>query len=142
MDHGGNPNLVAKGLLPSEGTPLFTVIFGSAKDKAEKLQSLIKLGANVDHIDGVGHTAPMSAIAQGDYDLALLLLEAGANHKHVNPNWHGKYRLAHYVRLDLSRKPRWSDQQAKDYEKLVAWMEAHGESMEKAQKELDQMPRP
>ncbi len=92
--HGGDPNLVGNRILPSE-TPLFSVMNGSAVNKKAKVRILIDKGADLNHIYGQLATPAMEAAGGGQYDIALMLLEAGANYKIYMPRTNE--RLIHIV---------------------------------------------
>lgn len=130
FDHGGDPNLVHP---VSKDTPIFALITGSAVDRKKKVKILIAQGANLNYADRSGTTPVVKAVVRfGQYDLALLILEAGANY---SVYMEGKnLKLVHVVydetsdRINRSRSP---EQQA-DYNRLVEWLEDHGESLEEA----------
>ena len=84
FDHGGDPNLVCKSKFRFKETPLLILIAGSASDKTEKVKLLIKKGANLNYQDTIGETPAMSAAGHGHFDIALLLLEAGADPHCIN----------------------------------------------------------
>jgi hypothetical protein len=67
----------------------------------------------------------------GQYDIALDLLEAGADPKVYQPNSNSK--LIHLV-IDTEQNPAttWTPQKKSDYVKLVEWLRRNGESIENA----------
>jgi uncharacterized protein len=132
--HGGDPNLIRNGVSTSR-TPLFTVIGGSARDRKKQVVTLIEKRANLNHQDGSGATPAMSAVTQGgQYDIALVLLNAGADHGiYLNDS---NSRLIHLVMKQESLKEAWSPQQNADYQDLVRWLEEHGESLQTAREDL------
>lgn len=130
FDHGGDPNLVHP---VSKDTPLTALITGSSVDRKKKLRTLIELGADVDHVNRLGSPPVITAVAHfGQYDLALMLLEVGANHKIYIENQNT--RLVHIVYDETSgRRTRvMTPQQQADYNRLVEWLEDHGESLDEA----------
>jgi ankyrin repeat protein len=136
FEHGGDPNLAKETLALGKGeSPLFSILKGSASNKMAKAQLLIKKGANLDHQDASGMTPTMTAVGWGgQFDIALALLEAGANHQIYQSN--EVQRLAHVVVRQERRFPEFSSQQKADYQKLVRWLEDHGESVEQAKADI------
>ena len=129
--HGGNPNLVKNTKLAWNETSLFTVIKGSADNKKEKVRLLIEKGADLDHMDRGGSNPTMTAVGWGgQYDIALMLLEAGADHRVYKPM--SNSRLIHIVLAEERRSASWTPQQAADYQALLQWLVDHGESVEEA----------
>ncbi len=127
--HGGDPNLMKNGAITGD-TPLFSVLNGLASNKDGKIQFLIKKGADLNHMNGAWATPVMEAASGGQYSLASTLLQAGADFKIYMPK--SNTRLVHIVVGEERRTPAWTPQQAADYEKLVKWLEDHGESIEQA----------
>jgi hypothetical protein len=69
------------------------------------------------------------------FDIALQLLEAGADHSIYLPNFNKQ--LVHIVLEDEQRrKADWSHKQEKDHERLVQWLKDHGVSFEKAREDI------
>lgn len=137
FQHGGDPNLWHR---EKHKTPLLLLLVGPARDKQEKVQRLIDLGANLDankddEYTG-GRTPVMVAVsAFAQFDIALQLLEAGADYKAYKTNTNSK--LIHTVALAERRLPQCTPQQRDDYRKLVDWLEAHGESLEQAKADIE-----
>jgi hypothetical protein len=128
FDHGGDPNLVNEG--DFENTPLFAVITGPAGDKMDKIKRLAELGANLD-LQVRGATAAMQATTWGgQYDIALALLEAGADHRVYLEN--NNSRLVHTVIAEERRLSVMTPEQKASYVKLIQWLEDHGESFDEA----------
>jgi ankyrin repeat protein len=127
--HGGDPNLNKDGIISNE-TPLFTLITGSAPNKKAKVRLLIEKGADLDHKSGTGRTAVRVAVGRSQFDIALMLLEARTDYKAYLPNSNSK--LIHSVVEKENLKATWTAQQNADYQKLVSWLESHGESFENA----------
>ncbi len=77
----------------------------------------------------------MEAVSSGgQYDIALMLLKAGADCKIYMPR--SNTQLIHIVAMEEDRRQLWTSQQAADYEKLVKWLEDHGESITKANEDI------
>jgi ankyrin repeat protein len=132
--HGGDPNLIKNGIIKLR-TPLFSVISGGGPNKKAQIQILIDKGADLNHLDNAGTTPVGMAVGWGgQYDIALMLLEAGANYKIYKPRTNA--RLVHYVLNQESRKTAWTPTQKIDYEKLVKWLEDHGESIDQARADI------
>jgi ankyrin repeat protein len=134
FDHGGDSNLVRKDRIFADDTPLFSVIVGRATNKKERLKLLIDKGANLDHMNGIWTTPTMNALGKGRYDIALMLLEAGADHMIYRPK--SNTRLVHVVIGEESSSKIWTPEQKADYEKLVQWLKNHGESFEEARADI------
>lgn len=135
--YGGDPNLWNR---DEHRPPLHLLLVGPARNKKEKVLRLIDLGADLDanrddEYTG-GATPVMDAVsAFGQYDISLLLLEAGADYNTYLTDSHTK--LIHIVVMEERRLPQCSPQQKENYRKLVAWLEAHGESVAEAKKDLE-----
>ncbi len=132
--HGGDPNLVRKDRIFSGDTPLFAVISGSAANKIEKVKLLIDKGADINYMNGSWVTPAMHALARGRYDIALVLLAAGADHKVYMPK--SNTRLVHVVIGEERRSAIWTPEQKADYEKLVRTLKDRGESFEEAKADI------
>jgi hypothetical protein len=132
--HGGDVNLIRNGLISSQ-TPIFTVLTGAAPNKKAKIKLLIKKGADLDHTDGSGLSPTMTAVGWGgQYDIALMLLDAGADHTVYIPDNNSK--LVHIVVKQERVSEAWTPQQRVNYQKLVKWLEDHGESVEEAKADI------
>lgn len=141
FQHGGDPNLWNR---DEHKTPLFFLIRGPAADKKRKVKRLIELGAdldaNIDNEHTGGRTPTIVAVnCFGQYDLALLLLQSGADYETYIPNTNA--RLIHSVAIDDERLQRMSAQQRKDHGALVSWLEEHGESIEEARRDKESWRR-
>lgn len=134
FDNGGDPNLINP---ETKESPIFVVIRASARDRRQRVKKLIELGADLNHIDDSWTTPVMTATAWGgQYDIALDLLEAGAD-----PRITGKdmlMQLIHIVAGEQERRvPHLSPQQQKSFDRLLTWLEDHGESIEKARSDME-----
>jgi ankyrin repeat protein len=132
FENGGDVNLVETRKGVASETPIFKVIKWGGVDKKERLQFLIDKGADLNYLSGSGATPPVQATSWGgQYDIALMLLKAGADHAIYRPK--SNSRLIHLlVGEKVRRGAIWTPQQRADYEELVAWLEARGESIETA----------
>ncbi len=134
FEHGGNPNLV---YLETQETPIFSLLCSMlTMKKKEKINRLIELGADLEvntNNEWTAYVTPVDVAKScfGQYDLALLLLEAGADYKQQLRPDHGA-RLIHGVVGAKRRIPMMSKKQKEDYQKLINWLEAHGESIQEA----------
>ena len=118
LEHGGNPNIVAKGML--EDTPIFRAL----SQGIEKVEILLDAGANIDARNKFG-TTPVMTAASGRFGLVLYLLERGADYKIKN---NAGWTLANIVadkagmlipKAELERL------------KVVEWLESRGVAVEK-----------
>jgi uncharacterized protein len=132
FSHGGDPNLINSGKAKFHDSPLHIVIQFGGANKKEKIRTLLKMGADINYINGAGLTPTMTAVGWGrQYDIALELLEAGADPKVYQPNSNSK--LVHIVvSKELDRMETWTPKQKSDYQKLVEWLTRHGESIKEA----------
>lgn len=132
MDHGGDPNLVHRG---NNKSLLQTVIMSGA-NKKERVELLIKKGADLNMDPGSAPPVIVAATFFGQYDLALFLLKSGAD-----PNQYMQkenMKLVHTLINEKSRVEQSADPATKQaYESLVTWLKEHGQSFEVAQADLD-----
>ncbi len=133
--NGGDPNLIRNWTVKDQ-TPLFSVIIGASPNKKAHVQTLIDKGADLNHTDRAGDTPAMTAVGWGgQFDIALMLLEAGANPKIYQSN--KVQKLSHVVvRQESGHLKTATPQQKASYEKLVKWLEDHGESLDQARADL------
>lgn len=133
MQHGGDTKLRDSRL----GRSLFhTVITSGVSDKKVRIQLLLGKGADVNQSDSGGFTPIMTAVSWGgQYDIALMLLEAGADVKLYCKG--SNQKLVHVVAREerLHRSP--SPERAADYEALVQKLKELGESVDEAKHDLD-----
>ena len=122
LEHGGNPNLVAKGSM-FEDTPIFQAL----SQGKEKVEILLEAGANIDAQNNFGTTPVMTAFGRTDFDVVYYLLERGANYKiKNNAGWTLANRVANaegrlIPKAELKRL------------KVVEWLESRGVVVEKKQ---------
>jgi hypothetical protein len=135
FDSGGDPNIRHTGPLGFEHNPLFAVITGAARNKAEKIKWVIDLGADMNAL-AAGGTAVMQAVSWGgQYDLAIMMLEAGADYRTYQ---HNEFRrLVHVVAGQEHRLDEYSPEQRAKFHELVKWLEDHGESYEEAKADIN-----
>ncbi|GDX97480.1 hypothetical protein LBMAG47_31450 [Planctomycetia bacterium] len=134
FDNGGDPNIRHTGLLGFSQTPLFAVITRGGGDKAAKIRRLIDLGADMNDRFS-GGTPVMQAVTWfGQFKLALMMLEAGADHRTYQ---HNEYRqLIHVVAGQERRLHEYPPEQRAGFHELVKWLEDHGESYEEAKADI------
>jgi len=138
--HGGDPNLEQRTRTLGRGdTPIFLVIESGARDKQARIRQLLAMGVDIDKPSGTGNTPAMWAVAWFEqFDLARMLLETGADHQLFRGTTNS--RLVHDVlrqRRKKNKSASWSRQQWSDYQAVIKWLEAHGESVRDAEADLD-----
>ena len=111
-------------------------IKSGGKHRIERVKLLIEKGVDLDYVDANGDTAMMLAARWGgQYDIALVLLESGANPFIYKAN--SNLRLAHMVELEsLHRQKVWTPRQSKDFRQLVKRLEERGESFVEIRKDF------
>ena len=134
FDNGGDPNIKHVGPLGRSHTPLFTVISRAAGDKQSKIKRLIELGADMNAL-ALGTTPLGMAVGWGgQYDLALMMLMAGANFRTFDED--EVQRLIHRVAGQERRLNEYTPEQRAGFHELVKWLEDHGESYEAAKADI------
>jgi len=136
---GGDPNLEQQTQVLGRGDcGLHLVIKSPVGNKVEKSRTLLDLGADINHIGFAEYTPAECAVAWRQYDAALMLLEAGADYKAYNhPN--SNRRLVHSVlnrAVNLDETQTWGPGERQKHEAVLAWLDAHGESVERAQEDV------
>lgn len=134
FDNGGDPNIRHTGPLGFHETPLFAVITGAAANKAEKVKRLIDLGADMNALASGDTPVTQSVTWFGQYDLALMMLEAGADFRKYMEN--DAMRLIHVVVRQERRLGQYTPEQRAGFHELVKWLEDHGESYEEAKADI------
>jgi ankyrin repeat protein len=134
MQHGGDPNIHNRF---GHESPLHIVIkaFIPIPEKKERLQLLIEKGADLDQVCGGGTPAMRAVGWGGQYWIALLLLDAGADPAAYNHTQTSK--LIHKVVADEPRSHSLDAQSQAEYRKLVQWLGDHGESVEEAREDRE-----
>jgi len=134
FDHGGDPNIRHTGPLGFSQTPLFAVITRGGGDKAAKIRRLIDLGADMNALSN-GGTPVMQAVSWfGQHELALMMLKAGADFRKYGES--ESQRLIHIVAKQEHRLGQYTPEQRSTFQKLVKWLEDHGESYEAAKTDI------
>ena len=134
FDNGGDPNIRHTGPLGFSQTPLFAVITRGSGDKAAKVRKLIDLGADMNALAS-GDTPVSQAVSWfGQYDLALMMLEAGADFRKYMEN--DAMRLIHVVVRMEHRLGQYTPEQQAKFHELVKWLEDRGESYEQAKADI------
>lgn len=131
MEHGGDPQAVDAKFGDSL---IHAVIKAGGPDRKEKIAILIEHGAPLNSFSNLEVTPVMLAVTWGgQYDVALQLLEAGADYRVYKPKSNSK--LVHKVVTEEGRLRQNGPAQKQDYEKLKAWLEVHGESLDAARED-------
>jgi hypothetical protein len=130
--NGGDPNLRA---VQWDDVPLTLVIKGGGGGNREgKIRTLIAAGADPNILSG-GWPQAMRAVAWGgQYGLASLLLDLGADHMAYEAN--GMRRLIHVVVAEEQALRANGPQQKADYQALLKRLIDRGESVEQARTDL------
>jgi ankyrin repeat protein len=134
FDHGGDPNIRHTGPLGFSQTPLFAVITRGDGDKAAQIRRLIDLGADMNALSNGGTPAMQAVSWFGQYELALMMLEAGANFRTYDES--DIQRLIHIVADQERRLGQYTPEQKAKFHELVKWLEDHGESYEAAKADI------
>lgn len=134
MKHGGDPNLISKATWGN--TPLISVIEGYSPNKIESLRLLIDAGADINAMGRDGQITPlMKAVSWcGQYDLAICLLEAGADWEIMHAT---NYETVVNSLLfeEKSRIQSCSPTQKGDYDTLVKLLKQRGADFEEARRD-------
>jgi ankyrin repeat protein len=137
MAHGGDANLAEK---ETGRTPLSIVLNRGLSDAKERVTLLLASGADPNRYSRYHLAYPtMQAVNNGQYDVALGLLEAGADPKLYQPD--GVRKLIHFVFRKQKDARHFSKQLASDFSALVEWLEQHGESLEQAKQDEERFAR-
>ena len=142
FDHGGDPNLpftmkLGLGLADQNDPPLLAVTSAlglKPDEKQKRIRRLIALGADMNALTP-SRTPVMDAVLwPGQFDLALLMLEAGADFRKYMDDEHK--RLIHLVVMQEDRLDEYSPERRTQFRELVKWLEDRGESYEEAKADL------
>ncbi len=138
--HGGDPNIEQETKALWKGdAPIFAVIRSQSPDKKQRIRLLIDKGADINHLSASYTTPTMLAAGWGgQFDIALTLLEAGADHTICTFN--SNQRLIHLLityKTNPYKSSAWTPRQNADYDALIRWLETHGESIKVAQEDLE-----
>jgi len=134
FDHGGDPNIRHTGPLGFSQTPLFAVITRGGGDKAAKIRRLIDLGADMNALSNGGIPAMQAVSWFGQYELALMMLEAGANFCKYDES--DIQRLIHIVVDQERHLNEYAPEQRAGFHELVKSLEDHRESYEAAKADI------
>jgi ankyrin repeat protein len=89
LQHGGDPNLISRGNSLGDVTPIFCAIDNECVQSAE---ILIRHGADLNHQNSLNGNFPLyDAASSQNYDIVLLLLNAGADCRLRNKFGHSIY---------------------------------------------------
>lgn len=130
LSNGADSNIPDKAVERFE--PIYHAIeYG--KSPEEHIQLLAKYKADLDLVDHGIQPTVFSSTALGRFDTTLLLLKAGADHTMVTNG--RKTRLIHLLLRDKALK-NIQESQKVHYENLLNWLEAHGESIDRARADI------
>jgi hypothetical protein len=132
FEHGGDPNLRTSRY---EDVPLTLLIKGGGGgNREEMIRKLVAIGADPDIHSGLRTQAMRAVSWGGQYALASLLLDLGADHRVYEKN--GMRRLIHFVVLEEQAFRGNEPQQKADYQALLKRLTDRGESIELARKDI------
>ena len=143
FDNGGDPNQpcvrpLGLGNAIYNDPPLVSVIGALGRKQDEKLKQLkrlIALGADMNALDPLA-TPVMDAVGwPGQFDLALTMLEAGADFRTYMHN--ESTRLIHIVVMQEDRLDEYTPEQRAKFHELVKWLEDRGESYAEAKADIE-----
>jgi len=142
FDHGGDPNQpfflkLGLGLADQNYPPLMAVTSAlrlKPDEKQKRIRRLIALGADMNALTP-SRTPVMDAVLwPGQFDLALTMLEAGADFRMYMDDEHK--RLIHLVVMQEDRLDEYSPEKRVKFQEVVKWLEDRGESYEEAKADL------
>lgn len=132
--NGGDPNLPSKIETNKNETPIFFVIRSGGADVKKKIEMLIKKGADINKCVDITPLI-LSAYHGGQYELAMFLIDSGADIHAYQDN--GVNKLTHaLVKAEKTLLKIVTAHQRADYDKLVKYLEQHGESLDEARTDL------
>jgi hypothetical protein len=132
FEHGGDPNLRTSRY---EDVPLTVVIESGPGNREEMIRKLIAAGAEPDIHSGLRTPAMKAVTWGGQYGLASLLLDLGADHRVYEKN--GMRRLIHFAVLEEQAFRGNDPQQKADYQGLLKRLTDRGESIALARKDIE-----
>ena len=131
FEHGGDPNLRTR---QYDDVPLTLLIQWGPVDREGRIRALISGGADP-NILADGFTPAMTAVSWGgQYSLASLLLDLGADHRVYEAD--GLRRLVHIAVREEDAFRGDDPQQKADHQGLLNRLADRGESIELARKDL------
>ena len=102
----------------------------------DRVALLIAHHADLNHYCHYRLTYPdMAAVKAHQYNLALTMLQAGADPKLYQPD--GERKLIHVLLVEKRFLPNYAPRKLAEYQALVDWLEQHGESLVTAQADED-----
>ena len=132
FEHRGDPNLRTSRY---EDVPLTLVITeGGGGNREEMIRKLVAAGADPDIHSGLRTQAMRAVSWGGQYGLANLLLDLGADHRVYEEN--GMRRLIHFVVLEEQAFRGDDPRQKADYQALLKRLTDRGESIELAREDI------
>ena len=133
FEHGGDPNLRTRRY---EDVPLTLVIKGGGGGNREgKIRKLIALGADPDMFSGQIVPTVNAVTWGGQYGLANLLLDLGADHRVYEKN--GMRRLIHFAVLEEQAFRGNDPRQKADHQALLKRLTDRGESYAEAKADIE-----
>lgn len=109
------------------------IITRGGRDRLARVQALIEKGGDLDEVKYGAPPCIQAVSWGGQYDIALLLLEAGADFNIYV--YRQNTKMVHVVAREKERLPYVTPSQRRDYGRLVSWLERHGESISQAEKD-------
>ncbi len=133
MEHGGDPNQIQPGF--DNQTPITAAINAN---RIDDVKMLIQKNADLNYVAHSLDSSPvMKCVSCNNYEMVLLLLEAGASYK-LDRRGNGKdWNL---IRILAERYDQWIDNKSKkgdDFRKVIDWIKKDGFDVEKAKDFLD-----
>lgn len=123
LDHGGDTELIVKqGSL--SGRPLHEIMLRN-NNTLEKMDLLIKAGADINGLDASGSTPVMKAVFSNQFDVVYKLLQMGADYK-IKSN-RGRTLTSAVKSVLNTPSARWYKDQIIWQEKVVGFLQEKGE---------------
>lgn len=132
MEHGGDPDLISG----AGEAPLHIIIRVNldSKLKQERIQLLIDRDADLNAVHLNSTPVRMAVSRWGQYELALMLLEAGASPTSAVPG--SPKRLVHSVVLEKEKLRSKNAKKKQALERIAEILEENGESLDQASADL------
>lgn len=130
MQHGGDPNITNE-----HGDPLLhqAILYGVG-DVQQRVEKIVKCGADVNALDSAGWPPTITAIgAFQQYDTAMLLLDLGCDHTIFQQGMHRK--LIHAVTARESQLKYHSAEEQASHQRLLQRLIDLGEDAEAARQD-------
>jgi len=131
--HGGNANLVDK---KTKEVPLDIALRFNMPHKRARVEILLREKADLNR---KGSYPAIRVVKRHAYDVALLLLQSGADISRTQPK--STRTLVHWVLMHEEHLPFSDAKRASDYQALVDWLEEHEAPFDKARADLDRIGR-